>query len=201
MQISPESIGIIVVGIVLCFAGWYLFRFSTHIIGFILGASIGYTLFTLALKILGKTLPVAWEPWAILGSAILFGLLGILFIKTAIKAVLFIAGFLFGMVVVSIYSGGVAGISHPYGIEFLINNLSIWSLASGLLFGILFILFEKGFIIVYTCAVGAYLITSQLGPKPMLFYGLLIIGGLVQFWMSKGVKVRNFQVTKSDAGI
>ena len=198
MHISPESIGIIVAGILLCFAGWYLFRVSIHIIGFILGASIGYTLFTLALKTLGKILPVAWGPWAILGSAILFGLLGIFLIKTAVKAILFIAGFLFGMVIVSMYSGEVVAINHIHSIEFLIHNFSIWSLASGVLFGILFIIFEKGFIIVYTSAVGAYLLTSQMGLQPMVFYGLLIVGALIQFFISKGEKVKNLQITKSD---
>lgn len=200
MGLSLESIFIIVIGLLLCFAGWWLFRISTFSMGLILGASMGYTLAVLVLKTGQIPLPDSWAPWVIILVTIIFGLLGILLIKTIIKILLFIAGFLFGMVLIALYSGGQGATMQPYSIKLLIENLSIWSVALGLVFGILFVLFQKGFVIIYTCAVGAYLVTSYMEAPPMVFYGLLFIGTIVQFWMSKGSTVKNMKIAKAGKG-
>ncbi len=110
------------------------------------------------------------------------------------------AGLLFGVIMVSIFSGGTEGIAHPYEVETLMKNISIWSILSGLAFGILFILFEKGFVILYTSAVGAYLLMTQLNATPALFYGMFLIGTVVQLWMSKGKKVKNMQIIDAKTG-
>ena len=107
MNLNPESIAMIVAGVLLCFAGWHLFRFSRYIIGFIVGASTGYVLVVLALQTFQKPFPPSWEPWVVLISTILFALFGVLLIKVVIKAVLFIAGFLFGNMLVVVYTGGM----------------------------------------------------------------------------------------------
>lgn len=196
MDISFESIAIIVTGVLLCFAGWHLFRFSRYIIGFIVGASTGYVLAVLTLKTFQKPFPPSWEPWVVLISTILFAVIGILLIKVVIKAVLFVAGFLFGNVLVAVYSGGMKAMPDTYSIQVLIDNVSVWSIGAGLICGILFIFFEKGFVILYTCAVGAYLVTTQMGAPPMVFYVMLSVGSVVQLWMSRGARVKNMQIAQ-----
>ena len=200
MGLSPESIFIIVMGLLLCFAGWWLFRISIISMGLIVGASMGYALIILVLKTSQIPIPDSWAPWVIILVMIVFGLLGILLIKTIVKILLFIAGFLFGMVLIALYSGGQEVIMQPYSIRLLIEHLSIWSFASGLFFGILFVLFQKVFVIIYTCAVGAYLVMSYMEAPPMVFYGLLFIGTIVQFWMSRGSTVKDMKIAKAEKG-
>ena len=199
MDISVESIVIIVVGIFLCFGGWYLFRFSVYFIGVIVGASTGYSLAVLAFRVGGQHLSTSWEPWIIFLSMVVFAFVGVILIKTLVKVVLFIAGFLFGIVTTSIYSGGVEEFVQPYGIEMILKNPSIWSVIAGVAFGILFIFFEKWFVILYTCAVGAYLVMAQLAAPPIVFYALLVVGCIVQFWISKGARVRNLRINGTDS--
>ena len=196
MDLNPESIAIIVAGVLLCFAGWHLFRFSRYIIGFILGASIGYALSVIALKTFEKPFPPSWEPWVVLVATVIFALLGILLLKVVIKTALFIAGFLFGNMLVAVYLGGMKVTAHSYSIEVLIQNISIWSIAAGLVCGILFVLFEKGFVILYTCAVGAYLVTIRMGAPPTVFYALLLVGSFAQLWMSRGSRVKDLQIAQ-----
>ena len=196
MDLSPQSIFIIVIGILICIAGWQLFRISTKIIGFILGASIGYALAVLALAIIKIPVEPSWQPWIPVLSAILMGFFGIFFIKTVVKSILFIAGLFFGIVIFSIFTGVVSGTTYPFGIEMIIENISIWTITSGIVFGVLFIFFEKWFVILYTSAVGAYLIILQTQAPIVIFYGLIAIGTVIQFWMSKGGSVKGLRVAK-----
>jgi len=188
----------VVAGVLLCFAGWHLFRFSRYIIGFVVGASVGYALAVTALKTFQKPFPPSWEPWVVLASTLLFALFGVLLIKLVIKALLFVAGFVFGNLLVAIYSGSVKATTDAFNIQLLIDSLSIWSLGAGLFCGTLFIFFEKGFVILYSCAVGAYLVMAQLAAPPLLFYIMLIAGSIVQLWMSRGSGVKNMQVAPVD---
>jgi len=185
----------IVLGLMLCFAGWWLFRISIVITGFILGSGIGYIITSLMLKSFPIHIQDSWTAWGTILLTIFFGLMGILLMKSFIKILLFLAGFLFGIALVAIYSSGHTGILQPNSIRWLIETFSIWSVVSGLLCGTLFILFERGFVIMYTCAVGAYLLTGLFECPSMVFYVLLLVGFIVQMWMSKG-SVR----TRTEAG-
>ena len=78
----------------------------------------------------------------------------------------------------------------------IIENISIWTITSGIVFGVLFIFFEKWFVILYTSAVGAYLIILQTQAPIVIFYGLIAIGTVIQFWMSKGGSVKGLRVAK-----
>lgn len=189
-----------IIGALFCIAGWQLFNISVKIIGFILGASIGYALGVFALEVFEISLDPAFAPWVPFLTAILMGILGILLIKTFIKSILFIAGLFFGIVIYSICSGMALGTIQSFGLEMIINYISIWSLAVGVVFGILFIFFEKWFVILYTSAVGAYIIIIQLHAPSMIFYGLIIIGSVVQFWMSKGKRMKGLQTVQDHPG-
>ena len=194
MQLTYESVMMIVAGGLLCFAGWHLFRLSIRILGLLLGANIGYALSSVFFKTVESPVPVSWEPWVVLFFTCLFAFLGIVFIKSMVKIVLFIGGFLFGVILAAVFTGGQMETLQPVGIQIFVDNLSIWSLLSGLIFGILFIYFEKGFVILYTCSLGAYLISSRLGAQPMIFTVAFAAGTAVQFWMSRGSRVRNLSV-------
>ena len=82
-------------------------------------------------------------------------------------------------------------------VKLIIENISIFSIVSGLVFGILFLLFEKGFVILFSSAVGAYLIISYVEGPQMAFYGLLLIGAMIQWWMSKRATTKGRWIVKS----
>ncbi len=196
MNLSPYSIVIIVIGIIICTAGWLLFRVSIKIIGFILGASIGYVIAVFGLEFISDSLHQSLDPWIPFLCAILMGFLGIFLIKTVIKLILFIAGLFFGIAVFSIYSSKTMGTIYPFGVEMITRNISLWAIISGFIFGILFIIFEKWFVILYTSAVGAYLIMNQLHVPWVIFYGLIVAGAIIQFFLSKGREIKESAVAK-----
>ena len=172
---------------------------STKIIGFILGASMGYAIAVFILKFISASLRPSLALWMPFLCAILMGFLGIFLIKTVVKSILFIAGLFFGIAIFSIYSVTTSGTIYPFGIEMIIRNISFWAIISGAIFGILFILFEKWFVILYTSVVGAYLIMNQLHVPLGIFYGLIVAGAVIQFYLSKGMGVKELVVTKDHA--
>ena len=196
MNFTPENIPFMIAGLLLCFGGWWLFRASVFFMGLILGASFGYALAAFVVKAGLVDVPGSWLPWVIIVSMILFGLLGIWLIKKLLKVLLFIGGFLFGILISAFYAGIQVTPMQPDLILVLVKNLPLWSVALGIGFGILFVFFEKAFIILYTCAVGSYLIMSRTGAPVYLFYGLLVIGALVQFRVSKGTRVKDMKIIK-----
>ncbi len=195
-EIYPESIGIIIAGILLCLAGWQLFRISVYIIGFVLGASIGYVISSFAVSMGGNAPAPTWAPWVIILVSLVTGIIGIFLIKAVVKIALFLAGLLFGVVLVSLFTGSFEGSAYSFGTEMFLRNISVWSLLAGLVFGILFMFFEKWFVILYTGAAGAYILMLHLDAPPLLFYAMLVAGTVVQLWMSRGKKVRNLQITR-----
>ena len=196
MNITPSSVVFIVVGLLLCLTGWYLFRFSIKLIGLVLGVNIGYSVAVFGVNNFGRTLPASYEFWIIIAVAIIFGVLGMLLIKIAVKAALFLSGFIFGAVLVSVFTGvGKLAVSPP-DMGMVIENLSIWSLVSGAVFGILFLFFEKGLIILYTCSFGAFLIVTGLKLNPLFYYIITAAGAVVQFRISKGKRVKNMQLVQ-----
>jgi len=197
MNLSIESIIMMVSGFFLCFAGWRLFRVSTLFAGLILGASAGSILATVLLQSIPDLLPSTWKSWAIMSSAVIFGFAGILLLKSMVMMILFVAGFLFGMILMPLYFNGQEGITQAMGIELLFENISVWSVVSGLFWGILFVLFERWLLILLTCSVGAYFVRSTMNLPITVFYGLIVTGTVIQIWMSKA---SNFTTTRMDGG-
>ena len=194
MQISTETILVLLAGTGLCFAGWRLFRVSKYIIGFVIGGSIGYSLAQSFVVMSDKA--EAWAPWIPVAALLLFGFLGILMVKAVVKLVLFAGGFMTGAGVVSVLTGGAEGVLQVHSFSLLIQDLSIWAIAAGAAIGVLFIFFEKGFVIFYTATLGAYLATWPFGLNPVGFLVLTAAGVFVQFRMSRGVSVNNLTIGK-----
>lgn len=194
MEINATTIMGFIAGILICLFGSHLFCASVYYLGFILGATVGYALSVAAMESLGHALPVNWRPLVILFAAILIGMLGAFLIRNLIKVFLFLGGFLFGMMVATLYSSARFGIIYPEALWTVFDNLSPISIVGGVLFGTLFLFFEKGFVILYTSSLGAYIIMIQLKGDPVVFYAALIIGALFQLRMNRGVKVKNMQV-------
>ena len=196
MQISTETILVLLAGAVLCFAGWHLFRVSKYIIGFVIGGSIGHSLAQSLVVMFDKPELMSWAPWISVAGMVLFGILGVLMVKAVIKVLLFAGGFVFGAGVVSVLTGGAHGLVQVHSASLLIQDLSAWAIAAGAACGILFIFFERGFVILYTAALGAYLATWPFGLNPVVFLLLTAAGAFVQFRMSRGVRVSNLTIEK-----
>ena len=113
-----------------------------------------------------------------------------------IKVALFLSGFFFGSALIVIYTSGSFDASGAHGFKVILENLSLSSVITGIACGVLFVFFEKGFIVLYTCAIGAYFLTIGLGLKPILFYAMLILGTIVQLSISRNQQVKNLQFNK-----
>ena len=185
MNITPEALVIIITGILLCLTGWYLFRSVTWFIGILLGASLGYIMAVFVLQTTNFSFLPPWEPLVVLSVTIIFALLGGAAVRSLTKVVLFLAGFLFGVVAIAMFNGSFIGSVGTYGVEFLIDNFSVWSMISGLATGVLFVFFEKSVVILYTSGVGAYLIVVNFGGNSLVFCIMLAIGICSQFLMSR----------------
>ena len=111
-----------------------------------------------------------------------------------IKVILFTGGFLFWLLLVSAFSEKSMRPIDPVHLNIFIENLSVWDILPGLIFGILFIFLEKGFIVLYTSAVGAYFISGNFETDPLVFYALLAAGASFQFWISRNSRVRNMEL-------
>ncbi|HEA65612.1 MAG TPA: hypothetical protein ENI07_02145 [Desulfobacterales bacterium] len=194
LAIDPTSAAILAAALLICFFGFHLFSFSIRIIGFLLGTGTGYTLSGWLPAVAQKPFPPFWDPWVIVGMTLFFGILGIALIKTALKAALFVGGFLSGLLVFTLITGPSLDEAQVYGVYWLVKQISIWSILAGVLFGAAFVFFEKGFIVLYTAAAGAYVAAIQLHADSLLFVFMLVTGMVVQFWLSKGAYVKNLQI-------
>jgi hypothetical protein len=194
MNITPESLVIIATGILLCLTGWHLFRAATWFVGILLGASLGYIIAVFALETANLSLPPTWGPLAVISVTVIFALFGSTAVRSLTKVVLFLAGFLFGVVAVAMFNGSFTGSVGKYGVEFLIDNFSVWSMVGGLAAGALFVFFEKSFVILYTSGVGAYLIAVSFEGNPQVFYIMLAIGTCTQLLISRGKIVNNLTI-------
>jgi hypothetical protein len=186
MEISAQSIALLVGGLVLCFAGGQLFNLSIRLMGFVLGASIGYVLSTTLLGVVPMEVAAQYRPWIILAASVFMGVIGITLIKTIVKAILFAAGAVFGLMVGAVFTGGGLPAEGHVNFNALMHGMTLWSLALAALCAVLFVMLESGFVIIYTSALGAYFIWSQFKVDAKFFYALSIVGAAVQFWAGRG---------------
>jgi hypothetical protein len=183
---TAQSIALLVGGLVLCFAGGQLFSLSVRMMGFVLGASIGYVFSTALLGVVPVEVTAQYKPWIILAASVFMGVVGITLIKTIVKAILFAAGAVFGLMVGSVFTGGGLPAEGQFNLNVFMHGLTLWSLALAVLCAVLFVMLESGFVIIYTSALGAFFIWSQFKVDSRFFYALAIVGAAVQFWMGRG---------------
>jgi hypothetical protein len=183
---TAQSIALLVGGLVLCFAGGQLFKLSIRLMGFVLGASIGYVISTALLGVVPVEVTASYKPWIILAASVFVGVVGITLIKTIVKAILFAAGAVFGLMVGAVVTGGGLPAGGQFNLNVFMHGLTLWSLALAVLCAVLFVMLESGFVIIYTSALGSYLIWSQFKVDSKFFYALSIVGAAVQFWKGNG---------------
>jgi hypothetical protein len=163
-----------------------MFRFSVFVVGFTIGTAAGYSAAVFVLSRWGDKLPISpqWHNLTIIAMALLLGTVAVFTLKGLIKGVQFAAGALFGIMAYSIFmaikAGGVPNISF----DMISHNFSPWSAVAGLVMGVCFILLEKSLIILYTSAIGAYIVSMRLNQDVNIFYGLIATGALFQFLKS-----------------
>jgi len=162
--------------------------------GAILGANIGYTVAGVVLNVMGIQIQPDLRIWVMVAAAVLFGLLGIFLIKKMIKLALFLAGFLFGAALVAVYTNAPVGPLGVHSVKIILESISLWSVFAGIACGVLFVFFEKGFVVLYTGAMGAYLLTVSLDLIPIVFYVLLVLGANVQLYISRNKRVQNLSI-------
>jgi hypothetical protein len=163
-----------------------MFRFSVFVVGFTVGTAAGYAIVASVLSKWGDKLPLApqWHNWTIVLAALVLGTAAVFTMKGFIKVVQFAAGALFGITAYSMYMAIRAGGAPNISFDLIFHNISAWSAVAGLVMGVCFILLEKSLIILYTSAIGAYLVSMRLGQDMGIFYGLITTGTLFQFLKS-----------------
>ncbi len=189
-----DSPALLISGIVLCFAGWFLFRVSIYFIALLLGTTVGYSLTVFIAAESGEKFIIANEIWLIAGLSLIFSIIAVILIKTLIKTIIFSGGFIFGALATSTVMGVYNKTIHSFNLHLILHNISIHAIVAGLIFGIIFIFFEKVFIVLYSVVVGALLIALSLDDNQYIFPAMILAGTAVQFALSRGRRVRNLKV-------
>ncbi len=197
MEIPLESAVLLAAGLLIGAAGWPLFRISARVIGLILGAGTGYILALVLSRSLASHVPDSWESWGMLLVTVLFGVLGTVLIRFLVKTSLFVGGLLFGVLVVSAWQGTLSNVEDAGSLTTVVEHLSAWSLGAGILSGVVFVFFEKAFVILFTAAVGAALLTTPLNLPREGFYVVLLAGTMAQLWLSRGKRAERMEVVES----
>lgn len=199
-EINIATPVLVAAGIVICGGGWFLFRLSVRILGFIAGAWAGYVLITLAADVfsMGSLLAGAAGKVAAAVAIVLFGLLGAVLVRIMVKLVLFVSGTLFGLLISAAVMGFPLSRFEMGSFQTVVTEIPLWAVVAALIFGVLFMFFERGFIILYTAASGAYLISTALGAPSAIFFALLAAGSLLQYRLSRGQDVRNLEIITAE---
>lgn len=180
-----------IAGAALCIAGWNLYRFGLRILGFLLGAGVGFLLgFTLI-----QLLDYSGHPWArdygipiIVVCAAVLGL---------INAFLFYKFFLFGVFVVAAVAGFVV-LQGPVG-KMVIDvapqlDPTLLSLVGSAACGLVAVLFHRFIVIILTSLFGAVLLAESFQMEwlvlPCFVSGILIQLGLLRVFKSKPMAAR-----------
>lgn len=203
---SAQDVLYIVLGIVLCFMGYGLFRNMLPLWGFILGAWLSF----LALpNILGADL--AGQMAFKLGGAVVFGFIGAAIAGPLYFLIIFLSGAVLGMMIGSVlgYIVEIGGIFSIHQI-FLLTQLPFppmpqtstqWLLLliGGLIFGGLAINFQKFMICASSAFLGAAAVvtgfsgsmtglagnpTGQGALNVMIWLGLAVVGLIVQMHLA-----------------
>jgi hypothetical protein len=169
-----------------------MFSFSVFVVGFTVGTSAGYAAAAFVFSRWGDKMPIdpQWHNLTIVLVAILLGTVAVFAFKGIIKVVQFAAGALFGVTAYAMFMAIKAGGAPDLSLGFIVHNFSAWSAGAGVALGVCFVLLEKSLIILYTSAIGAYIVSMRLGRDMSIFYGLIIAGTLFQFligWSKSGV--------------
>lgn len=191
---------IVAAGLIVCGGGWFLFRLSVRILGFIAGAWAGYLIYMLAAASFSFDPRFTGTPGIVSASVVVlfFGLLGAFAVRVVVKLVLFVSGVFFGLLMSSAAAGFPLSRFEIGSFEAVMAGIPLWAAVASLVFGVLFVVFERTFIILYTSASGAYLVSTVLGAPSYIFFALVASGALLQFRLSRGEDVKNLEIIPAE---
>lgn len=195
MQLTPDTLIRLALGLGLFAFGWTLFRFGLNAAGFILGYVFGNSAYELLVTWLTRlhemgVIDEKWlsylpqHPYAAFFAGCVFGVVGILLAKKMYQVMIFLGGLAGALYILYTDENQRAlveklftliGVLQP--IENALGNA--WPAVLSLLIGLLFLLFQKQFIIVSTACMGAYIISDTI-KIPIVFLPLCFIGYLLQ---------------------
>lgn len=188
------KVTLLALGTLFCLGGWHCFRVSRFIVGCIAGVSAGLTFVVLLARKYPDLLSDQWA--ALVAAAFLGALAGILLTRWFLKLLLFSSGFLFGAWMVTHAPWFLAMIQRLDLPIRLSSGIAVASLIVGLGGGVLFLRWEKVFIILVTAGAGAFLLTAASGAPSYSFYGFLLAGTGLQSWISRGRRVKNMRAVE-----
>jgi len=199
-EMNIEAQILIALGLVVCGGGWLLFILSSRLIGFIAGVWGGYVLVMLASEALSIQPFMGGITGQITGGVVIFltGLLGALMVRLLVKVFLFVSGNLFGFLISAAVSGFPMSRFEIGHFQIMLTDIPLWAVVAAFIFGIFFMIFERGFIILYTAASGAYLIATALNAPSYIFFALMAAGALLQFRLSRGEDVKNLEIITAE---
>ena len=150
------EIATVIFGLIMCFSGFRLFKFSITVAGIVIGYGAGTYILSVLSDVTKTTLPL----WALLAIPFVFaGVFGALAFSFYKKAFIFVvAVFVARSVYVFVKDTAVVPI-HAIKDTLIVMGISI---VIGIAVGFAAFLVQKGAIIVFTAFGGAYLISSQL---------------------------------------
>ena len=178
------------IGLFICFFGWRLIDLSSLFVGLVIGACIGSLIPAVLPKFLELSLGSIQPPYIVLFFSILFGVLSIFMIKWIIKIAAFISGFMIGVLFYNALIGLGSDALQNSGFVPAIEQFSLWAIVSGIILGFVFSMKKVRdlFFYLFSSAIGAYIITANLGGDPRIYLIMLILVALMQLWMSKNPK-------------
>ena len=191
---------IVAAGLMICGGGWFLFRLSARILGFIAGAWAGYLIYMPAVAFFSFEPLFTGTPGIVAASMVvlLFGLLGAFAVRVVVKLVLFASGIFFGLLMSSAAAGFPLSRFEIGSFVAVAAGIPLWAALASLVFGVLFVVFERAFIILYTSASGAYLVSTVMGAPSYTFFALVAAGAFLQFRLSRGQDVKNLEIIPAE---
>jgi hypothetical protein len=199
-EINAVTLVLLAAGVVVCGGGWFLFRLSVRFVGFIAGAWVGYVLITLVSGVLPLGSMLSGIPGRVAAAVgiVLFGIVGAVLVRGLVKVVIFVSGALLGLLISVSVTGFPLSRFGTESFQIVVTDIPLWAFATALILGVIFVLFERCFIILYTAASGAYLISTTLGVPVFVFFAFFAAGSFLQFRLSKGEQVKNLEIITAE---
>ncbi|MBN2056153.1 DUF4203 domain-containing protein, partial [bacterium] len=172
---NSDAVVLLVLGIVLAFLGYPVYRLSLKIAGFIMGFFVGLTVVHFIDRYL---VDLPYDTYCIAAGGLLLGLLGAMNMHRWVKVMLFVTGFSLGMVIARGSFAGqelFAAIPSLHQINAWVPGIDLLAILLAIVLGVVAILLEKFFIILFTSFWGARLISSHV-VNPYIFPAVLFIG-------------------------
>lgn len=189
MNLTPETLIQLAVGLALFAFGWTLFRFGIRAVGFGLGFMAGYSTYKLLLEWIPKISAdsIKYFPqteFAPILLGVVLGLVGMYVAKKMYMVTVFVGSFAGGLYLLYAqdqYREMIAGVLNRLGVLEAINSTigPIWPALVALLIAGLFVVMQRQLMTLLTACVGSYIIVETV-KIPVLFLPLCFIGFLLQ---------------------